>query len=145
MTPRFIVAFVLLLLALLLEIAFGDVLGVWLGFTLAILIAAAFFLDFRELLPLILFAALVLNWQPAWSPEILFFSTIPILVYVAKAFVPLQPFSGSLSFIFLSTLLFYLIFSPRLFIIHPGVFFLDLFASLIYGSTTFLVLKNARS
>ena len=139
---QFFIAAALLLTALFFQITVGDILNIRLGFILAALLAAAFFLNLEELILLVLFSAFVLNWQPGFSPEIIIFSIIPIAAYFIKTLVPLQPFLGNLGFIFIFTMLFYLIFSPRFLINRPGLLIADILASLVYGATAFWIMKT---
>ncbi len=145
MNWKLIIAFVILLLALLAQLAIGDVLGVWISFVLTTLIVSALFFNFQELIFLILFAVFILNSQPALSPEIIIFSALPIIIYFVRVFVPLQPLLSSLFSIFVSLLFLYSVFSPRLFISRPGLFVLDLSASLVYGSMVFWILRKAHA
>ena len=80
MRLKFILAILLLLLACALQFWFMGA-GVFINFILASLIAFAFFFDLLELLVFVLFAVLVLNWQPAASIDIVVFAVIPLAAY----------------------------------------------------------------
>ena len=143
MGSKFFISFLILFIALFLQIAIGDIFNLWPGLVLAVLLAGCYFLNFAEVMANVLFAVFVLNWQPSFSPEIIIFSLIPIAAYVLKTFVQFKPLPGILFFILSATFIFYLIFSPKFFFIHPGVFILDLSVSLVYGLITFMVLRRS--
>ncbi|MBI4087486.1 MAG: hypothetical protein HY434_01505 [Candidatus Liptonbacteria bacterium] len=141
MTSRLLIAIAILLTALFLQIAFGDVLNIWTGLVLAALIAGVFFLSIPELICVILAAVLILNWQPAWSSEIFVFSVIPITAYFVKTIIPFQPFLSNLLLIGAAVVFFYALFDPGVILHRFGLLALDAGASMIYGGAAFWILK----
>ena len=141
MSHRFLAAFLVLLLALLIQITVQDIFGVSFGLAWATLFAAAFFLDLGEMVVMELFTIFILSWQPAPSFETVVFALMPILALLTRKFMPLMPYLGSLFFIGVSPTLMYLIFSPGFFISRPGLFVLDLSASLLWGALSFWMLN----
>lgn len=134
---RFLGSFLVLILAIILQLYAGDSSGIWINFALAALITATFFLDLLEVIFLIAFAVLVLNWQPTPSWELAVFSGVPLLVFAAKKLLPLQPWLSNLAMIFLGVILFYLLIDFRFVFQHFGVFAIDLAVVLIFGLLIF--------
>lgn len=136
---RFSTSFLILVLALFLQIHLGDLSGIWINFSLATLITVAFFLDLFQLSFLILFAVLILNWQPAPSWELTVFSAVPLIVFMAKKLLPLQPWLNNIFMIFLGTILFYVFIDPRFVLQNFKVFLTDFAAVTLFGILVFSV------
>jgi hypothetical protein len=134
---KLLVAFLFLILGIFLQLLVGETSGIWLNFTLAVLITAAFFLNFLELLVLILFAIFVLNWQPAFSLEVVFYVVLPFLALWLHKFFPFKPWLGNLAAIFLAILVFYLAVGPHFLIIMPAAFLWDVAGGLALGAIFF--------
>jgi hypothetical protein len=117
----------------------GEVFGVWVNIVLALLVTAAFFLNFLELLFLILLAVFVFNWQPAPSPEMAIYAILPILVYWLHRFLPVKPWLGNLSAIFLSIFILYVVVGADFLIAAPIVFLADAFGSMVFGAIFFRI------
>lgn len=142
MSSRFFTAFLFLLLALALELFLENTFGPWINFALAALIASAFCLSFTELLFLILFSVFVLNWQPAFSLDMLVFAVLPILIFVLKKLIPFKAWLGNLIMLGVGALGLYLILGPYFLLKEFNIFLLDLFGVLMFGELTFAVLKT---
>lgn len=139
MRLKFLTAVIVLVLAVVLQLFLGEVLGVWTNIVLASLVTAAFLLNFLELLFLILFAIFVLNWQPAPSLEMALYAALPILTLLLRKFFPFKSWLGNLIAISSALLIFYLAVSPRFLITSPIVFLLDLASGLVLGSIFFKI------
>ena len=98
---------------LILLLAFGFQYGVktsfgWSpDFVLGTLITFSFFLGFIEILFLGAASALLLNWQPYFSPEILMFIILPILVFGVKKYFPWRMEINHLLSVFFGLVIFY--------------------------------------
>ncbi len=136
---KFFGSFLILVLALLLQIYFGDSAGLWISFALVALITATFFLDLLGVIVLTLFAVLVLNWQPAPSWELAAFSGVPLLIFTMKKLSPLQPWLNNLLMVFLGVILSYLLTDFRFVFRHFEIFAIDVAAALIFGLLIFPV------
>ena len=136
---KFLTAVIALILAIVLQLFLGEVLGVWTNIVLASLVTAAFFLNFLELLFLILLAVFVLNWQPAPSLEMALYAALPISTLLMHKFFPFKSWLGNLVAIFLALLIFYLAVGPRFLITSPVVFLWDLAIGLVLGSIFFKI------
>lgn len=138
---RFILAFLFLALAFVLQFWFGSF-GVFINFIFAALIAFAFLFDFWDVLFFVLVAVFVVNWKPALSWELFVFAVIPFAAYLLHAYSNWEAWVANLASIVLGLLIFYITTAPRLFIANSGVFFVDLFACLIFGSIIFGALNR---
>lgn len=136
---RFLGVLLVLILALFLQIFFGDLTGIWINFALAALITATFFLDFLAVVFLTLLAVLVLNWQPAISWELLVFSGIPLVTFPLKKLLPFQPWLNNLILVFSGLCLFYLLVDFRFIFQHSKFFAVDLALALLFGLLAFFV------
>ncbi len=146
MTYKFLIAFLSLIFALFLQILLGDASGIWINFALSALVAAACFVDFTELLVLILCSVFVLNWQPAASAEIILFACLPCIVFFTHKLLPF-PFRSwlmSALAVFSCTLIFYLVFGAGLIVHNPQLFFADLACAIISGAIVFNSLAKIR-
>ena len=137
MSYKLLIAFIFLIIGMFLQLLLGETGGIWINFTLAALVTAAFFLNFLELLILILISIFVLNWQPAFSLEIALYIILPLVVFVLHKFLPFKPWLGISAAIILSTLIFYLVIGPRFLVATPAVFLWDLVGGLTLGAAFF--------
>ncbi|MEK7138436.1 MAG: hypothetical protein AAB787_02925 [Patescibacteria group bacterium] len=76
-------------------------------FALVLLLVSALFLDFPKIFLMILIAVFFLNWQPSLSLDLIVFSILPILAFLAKKFIPGRPEVVGFFAVFLGTLAFY--------------------------------------
>ncbi|GEM_PF-918233 len=147
MNYKFSISFLFVLLALFLQVLLGDASGAWINFTLATLIASVFFVDFVELLVLVLFSVFILNWQPALSWEMLFFACLPFAVFSlcrSRTF-PFRPWLVNLIAIFSGIIIVYFIFGIRLFTTQPYAVLWDMAGSLTFGAAVFSAMKYGRN
>lgn len=140
---RILKAFLLLVVALILQFFFGEATGVWISFVLAALITLSFFVSFVELALLVLLAVLVLNWQPAVSLEIVVFALLPIAAFLLRGSLPWQPWLTSSFFIFLGLFALYVVFGLKTLIVNPNTFSVDILASLLFGVLVFHVMDKS--
>lgn len=141
MSFRLLAAFLVASSAILLQFYLGYITGVWVSFALAILITLSFFLGFWELVLAAVFVVFVLNWQPAFSLEILLVAFFPFFAFWTHKFLPFKPLWGNLILIFFSVSAFYLILDARFMIGGFKIFLLDVFGSLISGAAAFRLLN----
>lgn len=139
---RFVIAILILLLACGLQFLFASA-GVFINLILAALVAFAFFFDFFEVAVLVLFATLVVNWQPAFSIEIMLFILIPLVAFAVCTFFSLTPSIGIPAVIAGGFLVLYLAAAPGAFIGNLSIFALDLIVSLLFGELVLAALKKA--
>ena len=134
---KFLTAFIFLVIGIILQLSIGGAINVWFNFSLAALIVATFFLNFLELLVLILLAVFILNWQPAFSLEMALYVVLPLLVLWLRKFLPLKSWLGNLLAIFVCFLFFYLVIDARFLLVAPAVFLRDIAGGLVFGAIFF--------
>src|SRR3989344_6544600 len=78
------------------EILIGDIGGIWINAVLAALISLSFILALPEILLVPFFALFVINWQPAISFELIVLGILPILSFLIRKWLPLEPWVGSI-------------------------------------------------
>lgn len=144
MFPRIAGAILVLLAGIVLQLILGEYFGVWINFTFAALVAAVFFLDFPGLLVAALAAIALLNWQPAFSWEIVVLGGLPLLFFLFKDRFSWQAWLVNMLFVFAGIVFFYLAFGISLIFMAPPIFLLDLFGSIIFGFIVFSVLGKIR-
>ena len=71
-------------LAYLLSMRIESLAGTRLNLCLAALIALSFFLEWHEALLASAFAAFLINWSPALTPEMVFYVVFPIVIVAAR-------------------------------------------------------------
>jgi hypothetical protein len=142
MRLKFFLAIFILLLALSLQFWFGSV-GVFINFTLAILMVFAFSMDLWELLVFILFSIYVINWQPAMSVEIGVFAIIPLVAYGFRMIFPWKPWAAIPAAILCGYFILYIFVAPRTFLGNWEGFLMDLFGSLVFAGLALLALDRA--
>lgn len=143
MRLRFILAILILLFACALQFWFASA-GAFVNFILAALIAFAFFFDVWELLVLVLFAVLVVNWQPAPSVDIFVFAIIPIAAFAFHKAFRWSPWAGVPVAIVVGFLLLYLAIAPAMFLADWEPFLTDLFGGLVFGGLVFVTLDRLK-
>jgi len=131
----------MLLLACALQFWFASA-GVFINFILATLVVFAFYFDIWELLVFILFAVLVINWQPAMSVDIFVFSLIPIAAYAFHKVFAWTPWMAAPVAIVCGFFLLYLAIAPAAFLANSGSFLIDLLGGLIFGGMVFFTLDR---
>ncbi len=141
MANRLAASFILISLALFLQLGVGNITGLWFGFSLAALVAFSFYLPILELIFFVLFSVLILNWKPSLSAEMMFFTAMPLLSFWLRKLLPFRPWLTNIFFIFLAVVVTYLAFGFGIIIGRPVVFLLDILASILYGFFAFKVLS----
>ncbi len=139
MSFKLLIAFIFLILGIFLQLFIGGTGGIWLNFTLAALVTAAFLLNFLELLLLCLVAVFILNWQPAFSLEIVLYTALPLVFFSFRKLFSFKLWLAAPAAIFLSFLIFYLAIGPRFLVAAPTVFLLDLVVGLAFGAIFFKI------
>ena len=142
MRIKFILALLLLIFACALQAWFASI-GVFIDLILATTIIFALFFDIWELLIFVLFSVLVINWQPAFSVEILLFGLIPLIVQGFYRFFGLIAWATAPFAIIFGFLFFYLGVAPTMFLVNIVPFSMDLFGGLIFGTLVYLALGRA--
>lgn len=137
MSYKFFIALLFVALGTFLQIMVGNMSGLWINFSLAALITAAFFVTALELVPLVLFSIFVLSWQPAFSFELLIFGLLPFVVSLVRRLFPFEPWITNFLSLCASLLIFNLAFGTNLFIVEPYVLIWDFVVSLIFGGIAF--------
>ena len=139
---KFIAAFLIVSLAVILQLQIGLVSSLYPSFTLTSLFALAFFLDFSSLVFLVLFGTLILNWRPGLSPEILILIGLPITVSILRKFLPAQAWLNFTLAIILGLLVFYSAAGFPSLVKNFNLFFIDLTISVVFAVPAFLILKS---
>ena len=147
MPPRrlksnFLAAFLIVSLAVVLQLKIGLISSLYPNFTLAALIASAFFLNFFELGFLVIFSAIILNWRPGLSPEISVLISLPITVSVLRKFLPAQAWLNFALVLVLGFLIFYSAAGFQGLVKNFNLLFIDLIISIVFAVPTFIILKN---
>ena len=140
---RSILALLILLLACALQFWFASA-GTFIDFILAALIAFAFFFDIWELLVFILFAVLVVNWQPAAGVDIFVFGIIPVAAYAFHKLFALAIWVAVPASIVAGFFLLYLLIAPGTLLGAGELFLMDLFGGLLFGTLTLLTLDRLK-
>ena len=138
---RSILAVLILLLACALQFWFASM-NVFVNFILAALIVFAFFFDIWELLVYILFAILVINWQPGLSVDIFVFCIIPIAAYAFHRVFEWTVWTAFPVAIVCGFFLLYLALAPTAFLANGKIFLIDLLGGLIFGGLVFSVFNR---
>lgn len=139
---KFLAAFLIVSLAVILQLKIGLISSLYPNFTLAALIALAFFLDFSELGFLAIFSAIILNWRPGLSPETLVLISLPIAVSILRKFLPAQAWLNLTLVLVLGFLVFYSAAGFQSLVKNFSLFFIDLTISTVFAAPTFLILKS---
>ncbi|HVM76880.1 MAG TPA: hypothetical protein VMU07_01880 [Candidatus Paceibacterota bacterium] len=138
---RFLLACLFLALAFVLQFWFASI-GISINFIFTALIAFAFLFDFWDVLFFILAAIFVVNWQPAMSWEMFILAAIPFAAYLLHNYSTWEAWVANLACIVIGLLILYIAIAPRFFTANLGVFFVDLFGCLIFGSIVFGALNR---
>lgn len=125
---RFLASACVLSIAAVCQIQFRDFFGWSPDFALASLLVFAFHLGFLELAFLGSIAALILNWKPAPSSEIILLMLLPLAAFGIKRLLPWRAAAGGFGVLTAGLLIFYAIAVPSVFIEHP-IFLLGMLAS----------------
>lgn len=143
MKLRLFLAVVLMLLAAVFQFWFASF-GLFVNFIFATLIVFAFFFDIWEMITFVLFGVLVINWQPAFSVELVLFAAVPLLIYASHRISAWQPWIAAPIAIVIGLAVFYAGAAPTLFFPHFVSFLADAFGSLIFGGIVVFSLTRLR-
>ena len=139
---NFLAAFLIVSLAATSQLKIGLISSLYPSFTLAALIASAFFLDFFELGFLVILGALILNWRPGLSPEILVLISLPIVISILRKFLPAEAWLNFILAVTFGLLVFYSAAGPESLVKNFNLFFIDLIISMAFAVLTFIIFKN---
>ena len=139
---NFLAAFLIVSLAVILQLKIGLIANLYPNFTLAALIALAFFLDFSELGFLVILSALVLNWRPGLSPEILTLISLPIAVFIFRRLLPAHAWLSFALVFIIGLSMIYSAAGFSLMVNNFSLFFVDLAISIVFAVPTFFILKS---
>jgi hypothetical protein len=143
MRIRFILAILILLLACGLQFWFASA-EVFINFILAALIVFAFYCDIWELIVFVLFAILIVNWQPAVSVDIIIFGIIPIAAFTFHKIFAWTLGAGIPVAIIGGFLILYLLIAPAALIPGWEQFFIDLLGGLLFGGAVFFAFDRLK-
>lgn len=141
---RFILALLFLMLAFVMQFWFASA-GISVNFIFAALIAFAFLFDLWDLIFFILLAIFVVNWQPAWSPELVVFAAVPLGAYFLHTYSTWEAWAANIFALIAGFLILYISLAPGQFLPNIRVFFLDLTVSFIFGNIAFAALNRRES
>ncbi|MBI4086237.1 MAG: hypothetical protein HY433_03300 [Candidatus Liptonbacteria bacterium] len=138
---KFLASLLLLLTAVLLQYNFNAFLGWSPDFVLGVLVTFPFFLGFIEILFMGLAGALILNWQPQFSSEILMISTMPLFVLFVKKYFPWRAGLSHILSTFFMLAVFYGISDYASLFGNPALFLKSAAWTLAYGALVFQALN----
>lgn len=142
MLRHLLIGYLLFILAAILQLQFKAEWGGSPDFVLAIVFVLAFALDFWELLPVLLFGAWILNWQPVISQELIYFIVLPITAFVLKRALPWQPWLGAAVYALGGVICFYLLSGLAVWrLATPGFLLLDAATILLWSWSAFALLR----
>lgn len=142
---KIVAAILVLAIGIILQLTIGGAFGLWPSFALAALVAAVFFLGFWELLVLVLSAVFALNWQPAWSWELIALGGLPLVFFFARERFSWQAWLVNLFLVSFGVVLFYAIFGIRFVFAAPSVFLADLLGTAVFGTIVFWALAKTEN
>ncbi len=144
MFHRLFVAYLLLVLAITLQLQFKSEWGTAPDFILAAIFVFAFALDFWELLPVLLFGGWLLNWQPFIGQELIYLIFLAFAAFLLRRLIPWQPWLGVAVYAVGGALCFYLLSGLLIWrLVSAAFIFFDALAVLFFGWLTFAVLRAA--
>lgn len=140
---RFAAGIAILFFAAMLQFWFASG-GIFISLIFATLITIAFVFDLREVFFSVLLGIFIINWEPHINWEVFVFAAVPLAVFALRRFrrSSWQTWAGNGIAIFFGIVVFYLTLAPRMFLQGIGAFFIDLVASLIFGTIVFAVLNR---
>lgn len=142
---KFITVALVVVFSLVFQIKLGEFFGFYPNLALAALITVAFILNLFELIFWALLIVLVLNWQPAVTPEMIMIVTVPLAAFYFHKLLPWRSWFNNLFLIFLGALIFYFVRDPSLsFLKNPGIITKDMFAGLVFGAAAFFILRKGK-
>jgi len=127
---KFLGAFITTFLAIAFELRLKHLFGFSPDLALATLLILGSFVSLGELMILILSSVFILNWQPALSWEIIWFSLLPLAFAAIHRIFPFESWTANLISVGLGTLLFTLFVDPR-FVVRDIVGFAELWLGAI--------------
>ena len=138
---RFILALLFLALAFVLQFWFASI-GVSANIILASLVTFALMFDIWDLIFFILAAIFIINWQPAFSIEIVLFAALPLAAYLFNRYSPSEAWVANIVAVAISVLVLYLAVAPQLFLPAWRIFAADLVICLIFSACTSAALRR---
>ncbi len=90
MNSRFLIAFLIIVLALVLQMRLFEPAGFPLPLSLAAILALTLLMDVGSIVFLSLFSFFILNWRPGITPEFTAFVCIPLVACFVQSFFPLR-------------------------------------------------------
>ena len=120
-----------------------NVYGIKPNITLAVLIAASFFLaDFLVYLAAVLFVIVILIFQGSFQAEQLILGLLAIAAFFAEKQLHWRPILGNLVLIGAGTVIFYLLSSPAFLIGNPALVLGELAYNLFLGIIFFKIFES---
>ena len=129
---KFTGALIILFIALALQFFFSSA-GIFIDLSFAALIAFAFTFGIWELVPLVLIATFIVNWQPAASIEIAIFALYPVAAHFVYKTIPWEPWLVVPAAIVVGSAILYLSISPVAFVTHLPAFLIDVVAGSLFA------------
>jgi len=141
MSPRIIIASILLILAYMLQFHAGHIAP---DFVLGALLAFAVALPFSELLAAVIASLWVMSWQPIVSVELAWFAVIPLGAALIAHRLPLAPWAAFATVLLGGIMAFYVFIDPWFITRNPALFFRVLLGSVIFAGCVFELLRPVR-
>jgi hypothetical protein len=129
----------ILFIAFLLQFLFAAA-GVSVNLAFAALISFAFLFEFWELLLLTVIAVLIVNWQPAVSPEILVFALFPAAAHFSRDVFRWAGWLTNAVAILVGFFILAIAAAPAAIAQHLQPFLVDVAAGELFGAIVFLPL-----
>jgi len=117
--------------------------GVRPDFLLSLLLLALFFRSgYFLFLSLLLFSSALLSFKPGFSPELLVFISLLLVLFFFRRHVSIEKPASFIFIVIFSTFLFYALAGFSFLFSHPGIIFLEAFLNAAFGWLSLVILKN---
>lgn len=140
-TTRFYIALILAATASVLELKLSAAAGFKPTIILGILIPLAFFFTGFEVAVFSITAAIILNWQPAASPETLTLILFPTVLASLRQFLPGVPWLNMLASTAVAFSVFYALAGFSLLVKHAGFFVADVSVNMALALIVFQLFR----
>jgi len=142
MRSRLLNIFLILLLALLLELRIPYGSGTSFDFLFVALIVSSFFLSFWELVFCVVLGVFVTNWRPSPSFEMVTFALVPFVSFSLRKILPWHSWLNATVLIIVGTIVFYAASDSAFFLRSQDLFLGILFGGLCFGMVVFHTLNR---
>ncbi len=138
----FLIGFLIFLIAVLFYFIFYQIFSLRIDFVLVALGVLALFLRLEEILFLSFLGIFIFSWQSIWSPEMILFLVLPLLIFGLNIFLPGKKWFSGLVGVLITLLVFYSLINFSLFFSGGAVFLTILIPGLSFGGLVFWFLNS---